>query len=176
MLQFSRKSEMERKPVALAEVINRTVDLAASDYDLRKQFDFRKIEIVREFEPDVPELPVVVVEIQQVLLNLLKNAAQAMAEHPGGRKPTITLRLRREEKYAVLEVADNGPGMAEKVARRVFEPFFTTKSPGTGTGLGLSVSYMIITQNHQGFISVESTPGNGSRFTIKLPIPEKVSS
>lgn len=175
MLQFSRKSEMERKPVSLAEVINRTVDLAASDYDLRKQFDFRKIEIIREFQPDVPELPVVVVEIQQVLLNLLKNAAQAMAQHPAEQKPAITLRLRREGKYAVLEVADNGPGMAEKVAHRVFEPFFTTKSPGTGTGLGLSVSYMIITQNHQGFIRVESSPGQGAKFIIQLPIPENVS-
>jgi PAS domain S-box-containing protein len=175
MLQFSRKSEMEREPVSLAELINRTVDLAASDYDLRKQFDFRRVEIIREFQPAVPNLPVVAVEIQQVLLNLLKNAAQAMAGHPSGRKPTITLRLRREAKYAVLEVADNGPGMAEKVARRVFEPFFTTKSPGLGTGLGLSVSYMIITQNHQGFIDVESSPGHGARFIIKLPIPETAS-
>ena len=174
MLQFSRKSGTERKLVSLAEVVNRTVELAANDYDLRKQFDFRSVEIIREFQPDLPDLPMVVVEIQQVLLNLLKNAAQAMSLHPSDRKPAITLRLRREGKYMVMEVADNGPGMAEKVARRVFEPFFTTKSPGVGTGLGLSVSYMIITQNHQGFISVESAPGNGSRFIIKLPIQERI--
>jgi len=171
MLQFSRKSGTERQPVSLAAVMNRTVELAGNDYDLRKQFDFRSIEIIREFQPDLPDLPVMEGEIQQVVLNLLKNAAQAMAQNPPGRKPAITLRLRREDKFAVMEVADNGPGMEEKVARRVFEPFFTTKSPGAGTGLGLSVSYMIITQNHQGFISVESKPGNGSRFIIKLPAP-----
>ena len=174
MLQFSRKSGTERQPVSLTAVMNRTVELAANDYDLRKQFDFRNISIIREFQPDLPDLPVMEVEIQQVILNLLKNAGQAMAQNPPGRKPAITLRLRREEKFAVMEVADNGPGMEEKVARRVFEPFFTTKSPGAGTGLGLSVSYMIITQNHQGMISVESSPGHGSRFVIRLPVPERI--
>lgn len=173
MLQFSRKSGTERQRVSLAAVMNRTVELAGNDYDLRKQFDFRSIEIIREFAPDLPDLPVMEVEIQQVMLNLLKNAAQALMQNPSETKPVITLRLRREERFAVMEVADNGPGMEEKICRRVFEPFFTTKSPGVGTGLGLSVSYMIITQNHQGFIRVESSPGKGARFIIKLPLPEK---
>jgi PAS domain S-box-containing protein len=173
MLQFSRKSGTERQPASLEEVLDRTVELAANDYDLRKHYDFRSIEIVREYQTELPAVPVVVVEIQQVLLNLLKNAAQAMADHHSELKPKITLRLKCEEKYAVLEVEDNGPGMDEKVARRVFEPFFTTKGPGIGTGLGLSVSYMIITQNHQGFISVQSSPGKGTRFAIKLPLGQR---
>lgn len=173
ILQFSRKSGTERQPVSLAAVMNRTVELAGNDYDLRKQFDFRSIEIIRDFQPDLPAVPAVEVELQQVLLNLLKNAAQAMAHSPAGKKPQITLRVRREDKFAVMEVADNGPGMEERIITRIFEPFFTTKSPGVGTGLGLSVSYMIITQNHNGLINVESSPGNGARFIVKLPLAER---
>jgi signal transduction histidine kinase len=111
-------------------------------------------------------------EIEQVILNLLKNAAQAMTANPLDRKPRITLRLRREDRYAALQVEDNGPGMAEDISRRVFEPFFTTKEPGVGTGLGLSVSYVIVTQNHKGFMEVQSTPGRGTVFKVKLPIGE----
>jgi signal transduction histidine kinase len=71
-------------------------------------------------------------------------------------------------------VEDNGPGMSEEVRRRIFEPFFTTKEPGVGTGLGLSVSYMIITNNHKGTISAESEPGKGARFIIRLPLERHV--
>jgi signal transduction histidine kinase len=67
-------------------------------------------------------------------------------------------------------VEDNGPGMTEDILVRVFEPFFTTKDPGMGTGLGLSVSYMIVTQNHKGFMEVQSTPGRGTVFKVRLPI------
>jgi signal transduction histidine kinase len=70
----------------------------------------------------------------------------------------------------VVEVEDNGPGMTEDLRRRVFEPFFTTKEPGVGTGLGLSVSYMIVTQNHKGLMEVQSTPGMGTVFKMRLPI------
>jgi signal transduction histidine kinase len=110
------------------------------------------------------------VEIEQVLLNLLKNSAHALALNPPDKEPRITLRLRREERYALIEVEDNGPGMNEKVRTRVFEPFFTTKEPGIGTGLGLSVSYMIVTQNHKGLMEVESTPGKGTCFKVRLPL------
>ena len=176
MLQFGRKSGSEPQPSSLAELLDRTVELAANDYDLRKHYDFRGVTLVREYAPDVPDVPVVVVEIQQVLLNLLKNAAQAMVEQPAGRTPTLTLRLRCEGGFAVLEIADNGPGMEAKVARRVFEPFFTTKRPGVGTGLGLSVSYMIVTQNHGGLISVAAAPGHGCTFTVKLPLHRPATS
>ncbi len=173
MLQFSRKSEAVHQQVRLSEVLEKAVELAANDYDLKKRYDFWSVEIIREYEPDLPVVPVITVEMEQVFLNLLKNAAQAMAANPPERKPRITLRLRRERDYAVAEVEDNGPGMEETVLRRIFEPFFTTKGPGVGTGLGLSVSYMIVTQNHKGLISVESTPGTGTRFTVKLPFLPK---
>ena len=73
----------------------------------------------------------------------------------------------------VIEIEDNGPGMDEATCKRVFEPFFTRKSVGKGTGLGLSISYFIVTENHGGRMSVESTPGEGSKFIIKLPVNRK---
>jgi len=170
MLQFSRKSETNRQTVPLAEVLERTLELAANDYDLKKRYDFRSIQIVREYDPSLPAVPMVMVEMEQVVLNLIKNAAQAMEANPVERQPKIILRLRRSGAYAAVEVEDNGPGMEEGVLRRVFEPFFTTKEPGVGTGLGLSVSYTIVTQNHKGLITVDSTPGRGARFTLLLPL------
>jgi PAS domain S-box-containing protein len=160
MLRFSRSAETTMQYASLSQIIDQALELAASDYDLKKKYDFKSIEIVRDYA-DVPEVPMVLVEIEQVMLNLLKNAAQAMDGNPPDRKPRIILRVRREDKYAVLEVEDNGPGMPEDIRRRVFEPFFTTKDPGIGTGLGLSVSYTIVTQNHKGLMEVESAPAKG---------------
>lgn len=173
MLQFSRCAGTDMQPVSPEEIIGQALELAASDYDLKKKYDFRTIEIIRDYAPDMPAVPMVAVETEQVMLNLLKNAAQAMIVNPPERRPRITLRLRREERYALIEVEDNGPGMKEEVRRRVFEPFFTTKEPGVGTGLGLSVSYMIVTQNHKGLMEVESKPGKGARFSVRLPLSKE---
>jgi len=84
--------------------------------------------------------------------------------------PRVTIRTRKEKDHCLIEIEDNGPGMDEETCKRVFEPFFTTKPVGVGTGLGLSVSYFIITNNHNGTMSVESEPGKGARFIIKLPL------
>jgi PAS domain S-box-containing protein len=168
MLQFSRRSETSMSRANIAELIDRTVELASSDYDLKKKFDFRHIRILRDFDPEVGEAPCIAAEIEQVILNLLKNAAYAMVD-AGVRDPCITVRTRREDGMAGIEVEDNGPGMDEETQRRVFEPFFTTKMVGMGTGLGLSVSYFIIVENHRGTIEVESRPGTGARFIVRLP-------
>jgi len=170
ILRFSRSTEDILKPTSPASVLDQTLELAASDYDLKKRYDFRSIEIVRDDAPDIPEVPMITVEMEQVMLNLLRNAAQAMALNPPDRKPRITIRLRREDRYVLIEVEDNGPGMTEEVRRRVFEPFFTTKEAGAGTGLGLSVSYMIVTQNHKGLMEVQSTHKMGTCFRVRLPL------
>ncbi len=170
MLQFSRQADSARHAVSLPAILEQALELAANDYDLKKKYDFRSIEIQREFEQELPLVPVVAIEIEQVFLNLLKNAAQAMAGNPPSKHPCLILRARREAKHVVLEIEDNGPGMDETIRRRVFEPFFTTKDPGVGTGLGLSVSYTIITQNHKGLLEVASTPGVGTCFTLRLPV------
>jgi PAS domain S-box-containing protein len=172
MLSFSRKSESKSLPYDICELLDSTISLAQSEYDLKKKFDFRKITVVREYAPDLPEILCDGNSIQQVILNLLKNAAQAMAEAKNP-TPTIIIRARRVNDMVRIEVEDNGPGMPENIRRRVFEPFFTTKEVGTGTGLGLSVSYFIITDNHKGTMKVESTPGKGTTFIIRLPLREK---
>ncbi len=91
-------------------------------------------------------------------------------------KPScFILRIRQEAAMLRIEVADNGPGMDEATCKRVFEPFFTTKGVGVGTGLGLSVSYFVITEHHGGTMTVESTPGEGTKFIILLPLERSVS-
>ncbi|MCP4410795.1 MAG: PAS domain-containing protein [Gammaproteobacteria bacterium] len=173
MLQFSRRSESEFESASLSLLIERTISLAGNDYDLKKHFDFRRIEIARDYQKGLQNIPLVVTEIEQVMLNLLKNGAQAMAEKKAempNYQPAFVLRTHAETDYLRIEVEDNGPGMQEDTRRRLFEPFFTTKPPGSGTGLGLSVSYMIVTNNHQGTMNVESQPGDWTRFIIRLPI------
>ena len=171
MLNFSRKSPSQKTFVCLAELLDRTVTLAAQDYDLKKKYDFRSIEIVRDYTHALPPVFCTPPQIEQVILNLLRNAAQAMAGSIlADKPPCITLRLFRDGNTACIEVIDNGPGMDEETRKRVFEPFFTTKDVGIGTGLGLSVSYFIISSNHGGNLSVVSCPGDGARFLIRLPI------
>jgi len=85
------------------------------------------------------------------------------------------LRVLRDEAMVRVEIEDNGPGMDEATRKRVFEPFFTTKPPGSGTGLGLSVSYFIVTEEHGGSMAVESSPGAGTCFVIRLPVAGKRS-
>ncbi|WP_243838317.1 two-component system sensor histidine kinase NtrB, partial [Nitratidesulfovibrio liaohensis] len=211
MLEFSRNSEARRTTVDLHALLDRTLDIAASDYDLKKRYDFRNIAIVRDYAADLPPVVCSEQEITQVLLNLLRNAAQAIAARPenvrpesmrpesmrpdgprpaeagtdgaametppappagtGRGEPRIVLRTRHEGTWMRIDVQDNGTGMPEDVRRRVFEPFFTTKEVGVGTGLGLSVSYFIVTRNHGGTFDVASEPGRGTTFTLRLPLP-----
>jgi PAS domain S-box-containing protein len=175
MLSFSRRSESRFAPVDLEDLLETVLRLAASDYDLKKKYDFKRIVIQRDYDPTLRVVYCDKTEIEQVILNLLKNAAQAMAED-GASCPTITLRTRREPHYVLIEVIDNGPGMDEKILKRIFEPFFTTKEVGSGTGLGLSVSYFIVTEQHRGKLSVASKPGQGACFSIRLPIGREALS
>ena len=170
MLNFSRRSESRQVEINLSELLEKTIELAAHDYDLKKKYDFRRIEVVRDFDDDVPVVPGSPNEIEQVILNLLRNAAQA-----GSDDPRITLRLSKSRHAARIEIEDNGIGMDEDTRKRVFEPFFTTKDVGVGTGLGLSVSYFIITNNHKGAMSVDSRQGEGTRFTIELPLSREAA-
>jgi len=170
MLQFSRRSESHMAPTDIVTLIEKTIEFANNDYDLKKRFDFRNIKIVKEIDSNMPLVPCTETEIEQVTLNLLKNAAQAMEEKNINESSRIILRCHIDGDWATIEVEDNGPGMNESIRKRAFEPFFTTKPVGTGTGLGLSISYMIITENHNGTLEVESEPGQGTKFIIKLPL------
>ena len=171
MLDFSRRSESKRMACDLRDVIDKAILLASSDYDLKKNYDFKKITITKDYPASLPRVDCTETEIEQVVLNLLRNAAQAMAQaEPPIDKPELTLRIRQTEGHQRMEVRDNGPGMPPEIRRKVFEPFFTTKPTGEGTGLGLSVSYFIVTQGHCGKMSVESIPGEGTTFIVELPV------
>lgn len=172
MLSFARKADAGFSSHDPRQLMDKILELAATEYDLKKQYDFKSINIIKEYEAGLPMVPCEGGKIQQVILNLLRNGAQAMQEADPEKTglPCFILRLFQEKEMLVMEVEDNGPGMDEAVCRRVFEPFFTTKPPGVGTGLGLSVSYFIITQNHGGTMDVKSAPGKGTTFMIRLPL------
>jgi PAS domain S-box-containing protein len=174
MLSFSRKNALRTAEVDICALLDRTLELAANDYDLKKQYDFRKIRIVREYEQDLPLVRCEESKIQQVFYNLIRNGAQAMASQE--RPACFILRVMSGEGEVRIEIEDNGPGMSEELRKRVFEPFFTTKRVGEGTGLGLSVSYFLVVENHGGRIDVESTPGKGSAFIIHLPLTPAVQN
>ena len=110
-------------------------------------------------------------------MNLMINAHQALDGCDHSLKE-ICLTTAREKGHALLWVADNGPGICQDDLRKIFDPFFTTKEIGQGTGLGLSVSYFIITNNHKGQMEVQSTPGQGTCFTLRLPLeaPQNLES
>ncbi|HRI45960.1 MAG TPA: PAS domain S-box protein [Ignavibacteriaceae bacterium] len=173
MLQFSRRTESKQVLMSIAEVIDEAIELAYNDYDMKKRIDFKSINIIKEYEDNLPKVKLNVTEIEQVIFNIIKNAAQAIkSENDKKKHYHIILRVRRGRYNLVIEIEDNGPGIPEEIKNRIFEPFFTTKEVGEGTGLGLSVSYMIITKNHKGNITVESTLSKGTKFSIRIPLSE----
>ena len=178
MLNFARKSESAVSSHNMPELFYKTIELASTDYNLKKQYDFKTIKISKEYEDNLPTVLCEGAEIQQVLLNILRNGAQAMQEaigENGEKHPEFILRLSQEKKTNMLriEIEDNGPGMDAATQKRIFEPFFTTKPTGVGTGLGLSVSYFIISEKHGGTMNVISKPGKGANFIICLPLDRK---
>jgi len=171
MLSFSRRSTRQMAPCDLPALIDQAVEIAGNDFDLAIGFDFKGQAIIRQFDPALGPVPGTANELEQVLLNLLKNAAQAIHQREDDSEPgRIILRTRLNPPWAEIQVEDNGIGMSESVRKRIFEPFFTTKEIGQGTGLGLSVSYFIITNNHKGQMEVQSTQGQGTCFTLRLPL------
>ena len=166
MLNFSRQNDAQSSEQNLADLLDKALELSSTDYNLKNNFDFKSIGIVKEYQLDMPDIICEPGKIQQVFLNILRNGAQAMQE-ANVSSPTFVFRISYDKltEEAIIEIEDNGPGLEEGVKRRIFEPFFTTKKEGTGTGLGLSVSYFIITENHAGRLLVDSVVNNYCKFT-----------
>jgi signal transduction histidine kinase len=158
LLEFSRVRDFELKPIPLEDVVSRSVRLMSSQVP-------PGIDIVQEVPWDLV-LKIDAQRMQEVFLNLLMNAVQAIKEPPGEIK--ITARVNAGDRQAVITVEDTGMGIPKEEIDRIFDPFFTTKEVGAGTGLGLSIVYGII-EKHQGSITVESKEGEGTRFIIRLP-------
>lgn len=175
MLQFSRQSPKRLQPQNLHHIIDRSINIARNEYNLSKGYDFKIINLIKQFDQNLDEVPCIPSEIEQVILNILKNSAQALQEHSKNHKDEhwrsqIKITTRQLPSQAELIIEDNGPGMDEETSKHIFEPFFTTKEVGMGTGLGLSVSFFIITDHHQGQMRVQSTVGQGTCFIITLPL------
>ena len=168
MLQFSRGNQKSLTNIAVKDLLESSLTIARADLELKS------ININVESINENMMLHCIPSELEQVILNLLQNAAQALLEHQGQTtnldwKPQIAISAEQQDEQIIIKVKDNGPGMDDITRRRIFEPFYTTKDVGQGTGLGLSVSYFIITAHHQGQLDVISSPQQGACFIIKLP-------
>lgn len=171
MLQFSRSADSKFDYLDINAVIDKTLDLAMNDYDITRNYDFKKIRILKKYSP-LPEIRITEIQVEQVFLNILKNAAQAMftKKYMDNEVPEIIISTELKDNHIEIIFSDNGPGMDENTRKKIFEPFYTTRQPGSGTGLGLSVSYYIIVNGHGGTITAESSPGKGAGFVITLPV------
>ncbi len=162
LLLFVRQGEVEKKPVALQDVLQATLQLL--DYKLRKKGTIK----VDQFIPaDLPPMRGNFQQLQQVLVNLINNACDAMSTWPGPKR--IEIHARNLGDVIHMEIMDSGPGIPPEIQAHIFEPFFTTKGAGHGTGLGLAVSREIV-EEHQGRIGVNSRPGMGASFWLEVPI------
>jgi PAS domain S-box-containing protein len=160
LLTFARQQPAERRAANVNTIVSDTIELRR--YALRTG----EVDVTLSLDASIPETWADPMQLQQVMLNLLTNAEQALAERPGRRE--VRIRTWSERGSIHIEVADNGPGIASHLIDRVFNPFFTTKPVGQGTGLGLSLSDGIV-REHGGRIQVASRPGHGAAFTIELP-------
>jgi two-component system NtrC family sensor kinase len=161
LLSFARKTDFRVQKTDINALIAELVALS------EQRAKYAKITIHTDFQNDLPAMVLAQSEMQQVLLNLINNAIDAM-ENQGG-ELRISTRFECEEGIIVIEVSDNGPGIPEANLSRIFEPFFTTKAVGKGTGLGLSICYGII-QKMGGRIEVKSLIDSGTTFYIRLPV------
>ncbi len=166
-MSFAAKGDIQRVPVKVSSIIDKSLEILHSDYDLKKDYQLNNIKIEVQHSQEIT-LNCTPVEIEQVVLNIVKNAVQALADASTPHS-TIVINIRTKLDRLEIKIDDNGPGMPEKIRKRIFEPFFTTKAAGKGSGIGLAVSYYIITNNYQGSISVD-TGKKGSSFIINLPL------
>jgi signal transduction histidine kinase len=129
-------------------------------------------EMQSEFDPELPPVPCVPGEMNQVFLNLIVNAAHAVGDvvRDTGRKGVIAVGTRRNGDWAEIRIRDTGAGIPDEIRTKVFDPFFTTKEVGKGTGQGLSIAHAVVVQKHQGSIDFESRVGAGTTFLIRLPL------
>ena len=165
LLAFARRSEPQSAPLDLNGVVGRTVRMR------QYQFSEASVRVESELAADLPSVMGDARQLQQVCLNLLTNAVQAMS--PGG--GTLRVRTYQTNDLVRLEVTDTGPGIAVDARAHIFEPFFTTKKEGEGTGLGLSVSYGIVT-THGGTIDVVATGPAGTTFRVTLPVASALAT
>jgi signal transduction histidine kinase len=171
MLQHSRSGKVEKEATNLNTLADEYLRLAY--HGLRAKDKAFNANMETDFDPGLPRVNVVPQDIGRVLLNLFTNAFHAVNEKKGSApeeyQPTICVESRKTAQGVEISVRDNGRGIPENIREKIFQPFFTTKPTGEGTGLGLSMSYDIVTKGHGGDLIVDSTQGKGTTFTVSLP-------
>ncbi|MDZ7959546.1 MAG: response regulator [Aulosira sp. DedQUE10] len=171
---FSRHDEAEVKQVDIHDGLDST--LMIIDHRLKARQDYQPIQVIKEYGK-LPPVECFAGQMNQVFMNVLSNAIDALEELMGDGHSYGTLspmiRIQTElvgANHVAIRIADNGPGIAKEVQKRVFDPFFTTKPAGKGTGLGMSISHQIVVEKHGGSLSCISSPGKGAEFIIEIPI------
>jgi signal transduction histidine kinase len=187
---FSRLNKSDLKPIDIHEGINNTLLLL--QYRLRAESARPEIEVIKDYG-QLPKVTCYASQLNQVFMNLLSNAIDALESQPAPRRITIRTSMATAEsqrsnsqfpiancqfpipepQYVVIRIADNGSGISEAVRQKIFDPFFTTKPVGSGTGLGLAICYQIVVERHQGYISCVSALGEGTEFIVEIPIKKE---
>ncbi|MGB5458440.1 MAG: ATP-binding protein, partial [Eudoraea sp.] len=180
MLQHSRSSSGKKEPTDINALADEYLRLAY--HGLRAKDKSFNAKFQTTFEEGIGKVNVIPQDIGRVILNLITNAFYACAERSRsvvnerkkleqkGYEPMVTVSTKKENDKVIVTVQDNGNGIPDSVKKKIFQPFFTTKPTGQGTGLGLSLSYDIVTKGHGGVIKVASKEGEGTTFTVALPI------
>lgn len=165
---FSRLDEAVVKHVDLHDGIDST--LVILNNRLNQTSNLPKIQVIRHYGDLIP-IECYAGQLNQVFMNILSNAIDALEDKPNLPNPTITITTQLiDSAWVAIHIADNGPGIPDEIYNRLFDPFFTTKAVGKGTGMGLSISYQIVTEKHNGYLSCQSSHGQGAEFIIKLPV------
>lgn len=165
MKEFSHPGSDEKTLVDINRAIRNTIEISRNAWKYHA-------DVLADLEPDLPLVPCLPGELNQVFLNLIVNAAQAIADQPARQqaKGTITVRTRHDKGMALVSVSDTGPGIPHEIRDRIFDPFFTTKPVGKGSGQGLAIAHSVVCRKHGGAITVDSEPGKGATFVIQLPL------
>jgi PAS domain S-box-containing protein len=165
MKEFSHPGSAQKTPVNLNSALESTVTVARNEWKYVADVDF-------DLTPDLPDVACLPDEINQVFLNILVNASQAIGEVVGqsGEKGRIHVETRCDNGSAVVRISDTGAGIPKDCQKRIFDPFFTTKPVGKGTGQGLAIAHSVIVDKHEGSLTFDSAPGEGTTFIIKIPL------
>ncbi|MDZ7616472.1 MAG: ATP-binding protein, partial [Patescibacteria group bacterium] len=169
MKEFSHPGGDEKQPVDLNDAIRSTLTVSRNEWKY-------VADVVTDFDEELPMVMCMASDFNQVMLNLVVNAAHAIGERNGsesGQKGTVTIRTRTDGDFVEVRISDTGTGIPPAIRDRVFDPFFTTKEVGRGTGQGLAIAHSIITERHGGTIRLETEVGKGTEFIIRLPIEPK---
>jgi len=170
MKEFSYPGSIQKVPTDIHRAIENTVVLTRSEWK-------GVAEVHTKFDPSVRFVPCIPDEFNQVILNLIVNASQAIRSVGDGTKGTITIATLKHDPWVEIRISDTGPGIPKPLKHRIFDPFFTTKEVGKGTGQGLYLAHVSVVKKHGGTLSFECPPGQGTTFLIRLPAcdvpPEK---